>query len=99
MDPSQFDGLLTYVRNILIVNIDPAIYTKASVSYENDRWANGQVVVTLNAPSPEAIIEYTEAHPKALVDFFVKTEMNRAMNQLQKDYSTVVMDNLKIIMT
>lgn len=95
VDPSQFDGLLTYVRNILIVNIDPAIYTKASVSYENDRWANGQVVVTLNAPSPEAIIEYTEAHPKALVDFFVKAEMNRAMNQLQKDYSAVVMDNLK----
>ena len=95
VDPSQFDGLLTYVRNILIVNIDPSIYTKASVSYENDRWAKGQVVVTLNAPSPEAIIEYSQAHPKALVDFFVKVEMNRAIGQLEKDYSTVVMDNLK----
>ena len=95
VDPSQFDGLLTYVRNILIVNIDPSIYTKASISYENDRWAKGQVVVTLNAPSPEAIIEYSQAHPKALVDFFVKVEMNRAIGQLEKDYSTVVMDNLK----
>ena len=86
VDPSQFDGLLTYVRNILIVNIDPSIYTKASISYENDRWAKGQVVVTLNAPSPEAIIEYSQAHPKALVDFFVKVEMNRAIGQLEKDY-------------
>ena len=42
VDPSQFDGLLTYVRNILIVNIDPSIYTKASISYENDRWAKGR---------------------------------------------------------
>ena len=62
---------------------------------KNDRWAKGQVVVTLNAPSPEAIIEYSQAHPKALVDFFVKVEMNRAIGQLEKDYSTVVMDNLK----
>lgn len=95
VDPSQFDGLLTYVRNILIVNIDPSIYTKTSLNYENDRWAKGQVVVTLNAPSPEAIVEYAQAHPRALVDFFVKVEMNRAIAQLEKDYSTVVMDNLK----
>ena len=95
VDPSQFDGLLTYVRNILIVNIDPSIYTKTSLNYENDRWAKGQVVVTLNAPSPEAIIEYAQAHPRALVDFFVKVEMNRAIAQLEKDYSSVVMDNLK----
>lgn len=95
VDPSQFDGLLTFVRNILIVNVDPAIYTKVSVNYENDRWAKGQVVVTLNAPSPEAILEYVQEHPRALVDFFVKVEMNRAIAQLQKDYSSVVMENLK----
>ena len=56
VDPSQFDGLLTFVRNILIVNVDPAIYTKVSVNYENDRWAKGQVVVTLNAPSPDSSV-------------------------------------------
>lgn len=95
VEPSQFDGLLTYVRNILIVNIDPSIYTKASVSYENDRWAKGQVVVTLNAPSAEAIEEYVKENPKSLVDFFVKAEMNRAIGQLQKDYSTVVLETLK----
>lgn len=95
VDPSHFDGLLTFVRNILVVNIDPSIYTKVSVSYENDRWAKGQVLVTLNAPSPEAIVEYVQEHPRALVDFFVKVEINRAITQLQKDYSSVVMENLK----
>ena len=30
-----------------------------------------------------------------MVDFFVKVEMNRAIEQLQKEYSMVVMDNLK----
>ncbi|MCD8270286.1 MAG: DUF4837 family protein [Parabacteroides sp.] len=95
VDPSQFDGLLTYARNILIVNIDPSIYTKVSVTYEKDRWAKGQVVVNLNAPSAEELEAYIHEYPKTLVDFFVKAEMNRAIGQLQKDYSTVVMDNLK----
>ena len=36
-----------------------------------------------------------KTHEKALVDFFVKVEMNRAIEQLQKEYSMVVMDNLK----
>lgn len=95
VEPVHFDGLFTYVRNILIVKIDPSIYTKVSLSYENDRWAKGQVVVNLNAPSQEALLEYTQEHPAALVDFFVKVEMNRAIAQLQKDYSGVVMENLK----
>lgn len=95
VDPSQFDGLLTYVRNILIVKIDPTIYTKVSVNYEKDRWSKGQIVVNLNAPSAEALETYVQENPKTLVDFFVKAEMNRAIDQLQTDYSPVVMENLK----
>ena len=94
-DPSQFNGLLTYVRNILIVNINPSIYTKASLGYENDRWAKGQVVVTLTAPTEDAIMEYMEANPRAIVDFFVKVEMERAVALLEKDYSSVVMEHLR----
>lgn len=95
VQPKDFNGLLKYVRNILVVNIDPALYTKVTVSYENNPWAQGQVVVKLNAPSAESVVEYIHTHPRNLVDFFVKVEMNRAIGQLQKNYSTVVMDHLK----
>lgn len=95
VQPKDFNGLLKYVRNILVVNIDPALYTKVTMSYENNPWAQGQVVVKLNAPSAESVVEYIHAHPRNLVDFFVKVEMNRAIGQLQKNYSTVVMDHLK----
>ena len=94
-DPSQFNGLLTYVRNILIVNIDPNIYTKASLGFESDRWATGQVVVTLTAPSEEVFLEYMEANPRTLVDFFVKVEMDRAVARLEKGYSSVVAEHLR----
>ena len=73
----------------------PTAYTKVSVGYENNVWARGQVVVSLKAPNTESIVEYSKTHEKALVNFFVKVEMNRAIEQLQKEYSMVVMDNLK----
>lgn len=95
VQPKDFNGLLKYVRNILIVKIDASLYTKVSLSYENDPWAKNQVVVTLTAPSQEAIVQYANEHPKQLVDFFVKVEMNRAISQLEKNYSSVVMDRLK----
>lgn len=93
--PHDFNGLLTYVRNILIVNINASVYTKVSLNYEKGRWAQGQVVMTLNAPDKEALAEYVNEHKTALVDFFVKVEMNRAIAQLEKDYSGVVMEELK----
>lgn len=93
--PDQFNGLLTYVRNILIVRIDKSIYTKVSLSYEKNRWAQNQEVVTLTAPNADDILAYVKENPRNIVDFFVKVEMNRAMGQLQKEYSTLVMDTLK----
>lgn len=41
-EPSQFDGLLHYVRNIIHVRVDESLYTKVSVHKEKDRWATGQ---------------------------------------------------------
>ncbi len=92
----QFNGLLTYVRNILIVNIDNSMYTKVSVNYENNRWAQGQVVLTINAPDQESIVEYMNSKNKNWIsDFFTKIEMNRAANLISKNYSSIVMDNVK----
>ncbi len=95
VQPHDFNGLLRYVRNILIVKIDPALYTKVSLGYENDVWAQGQVVLSLKTPSEEAILEYLRVNENTLVNFFVKEEMKRAIAQLQEEYSSVVMDNLR----
>lgn len=95
VQPKDFNGLLKYVRNILIVKIDPSLYTKVSLSYENNPWAKNQVVVTMTAPNQEDVVKYINENPRQLVDFFVKVEMNRAMSQLEKNYSSVVMDHLK----
>lgn len=94
-EPKDFNGLMTYVRNILIVNIDETMYTKVSVGYEENRWARGQVVMSLKAPSAQAVATYLDEHPKVLSNFFVRVEMARAIDLLQETYSSVVMNTLK----
>ena len=93
--PKDFSGLLRYVRNILVVKIDPNLYTKVSFSHEENVWAKGQVIVTMTAPSEESIIEYANKQSYAVVDFFVKVEMDRAVEQLKKEYSMVVLEKLQ----
>ena len=90
--PDHFKGLLTYVRNILIVEVDPSIYTKVSLSVERNRWANNQVVMTLKAPSNEDITEYIKEHPRTIVDYFNQVERDRTLAQLTKNHSQIVED-------
>ena len=40
-----FNGLLRYVRNILVVDIDPTKYTMVSLNGFKDEWAKGQEVI------------------------------------------------------
>lgn len=93
--PQDFNGLLRYVRNILIVTIDPAASTKVSLGYENDRWAHGQVVASLRSPDEESIVKYIGFDEHVLVNFFVQHEMDRAVEQLRESYSSVVMEYLR----
>lgn len=94
-EPSVFNGLLEYVRNILIVKIDPAVYTKTSLSYENDRWARNQVVLSLRAPHQDSIVSYLKSNPDVLCRFFEGVEKRRAVEQLKESYSPLVMEKLK----
>ena len=109
-EPSVFNGLLEYVRNILIVKIDPAVYTKTSLSYENDRWARNQVVLSLRTPHQDSIVSYLKANPDVLcrffenvekrraveqLNFFENVEKRRAVEQLKESYSSLVMEKLK----
>jgi len=93
--PENFNGMMTYVRNILAVDIDESKYTKVSLRPEKNRWANRQVVVYLTAPNEEALITYLKENRRLLADFFTKEEMER-MGSIYRDmYSSLVMEKVK----
>jgi hypothetical protein len=90
----NFRGLLTYVRNVLIVHVDDKMYTSTALLYENDRWANEQIVLTLNAPDTQSVTDYFSRHPNELSKLFSRAEMNRAMATFENDYSRSISDTL-----
>ncbi|MDL2265909.1 DUF4837 family protein [Parabacteroides sp. OttesenSCG-928-G21] len=93
--PKDFNGLLTYVRNIVIVRINPSMYTKAALTYEYDRWSNGQVVIYLNAPDTDMAITYLKENERVMADFIEDVEKKRAADYFESNYSLVVHDNVK----
>ena len=86
-EPSQFDGLLQYVRNIIRVRIDESLYTKVSVHKEKDRWADGQEVVTIN--------EYLAEQGPLLVAWLGEKERERAAGYLESSHSVWVNDKVR----
>ena len=95
VEPENFNGMMTYVRNVLMVDINESKYTKVSLRSEKDRWANRQAVVYLTAPNEEMLIEYLRENRRLLVDFYTKEEMERMGNIYRDMYSSKVMDMVK----
>lgn len=85
--PSNFNGLLTYVKNIFILNLNPSLYTQVSLRAEKDRWAQGQVVLTMNAPSKEEAIAYLTENERILVEYFNRVELSRGIELAEKNYN------------
>ena len=92
---SEFTGMMTYVRNILVVNIDESLYTKVSVKSEQNRWSVGQVVIHVTSPTEELLVDYLEENKGLIVDYFTKAEMGRMVDVLKEMYSVKIMDSLK----
>ena len=90
----EFKGMLTYVRNILVVNIDESLYTKVSMKVERNRWSVGQVVVHANSPSESLLVDYLKENEGILINFFSRTEMNRMADELKRSFNIPAMERL-----
>ena len=77
-------------RNIIIADIQPGYYTQPKLKFTRNVYAVPQMILTVQAPSEEAFAEFVEKNGQVIIDFFVKAEMNRQINQLKDDYSHIV---------
>lgn len=53
------------------------------------------MVLKFSTPDASTAITYLKEHKNVLADFFVNEEISRAISQLEKEYSGVVMEHLK----
>lgn len=79
----SYDGLIAKHRNILEVNINPAI-KEASIAVRYDITAAPQIILTLQAPTVEAATAYVSEHRESLVKGFQIAERDRAVEFAKK---------------
>lgn len=89
-DPKRFNQVLNIFRSIIVVEIDKTQYTQTKMRYARDVYARPQVVLTIQSPSEEEFATYVTKHTQVIIDFLVKMEMNRLINDLEEKHSPVV---------
>lgn len=89
-EPQHFDGLLRYVRNIIQVQVDSSLYTKVFTRKEKDRWASGQEVLSVYAPSSRLLAEYFREEGASLVAYLGEKELERRAAALEGAHSSLV---------
>ncbi len=85
---NQFDKLLTPTRNIVFVEIDSTLYTKASIKFARNRWARTQAIATITADNSEHLKQILERQGKVLIDFFIEAERGRQITYLKENMNS-----------
>lgn len=89
-DKAHYGKVLNVFRNIIIVDVNPSIYTRTSLKFVRDLNALDQIVMTIQSPSLADFKTYCETNGEVITDFFTKMEMNRLIHDLQEKYSVRV---------
>lgn len=89
-DPARFNQILNIFRNIIVVNIDKKTYTQTKMKYVRDEYATSQMILTIQSPSEQEFAAFVSRNGEQIIDFFVKTEMNRLIKELEQQHSQVV---------
>lgn len=89
IDQNNFDRVMRIFRNIIIVDIQD-IYTQPKFKFSRDVYAAPQMIMTIQAPNEDEFQAYVEKNGQTIVDFFVKSEMNRQISLLQQKHNETV---------
>lgn len=92
--PQNYDQILKLFRNIIIVNID-GIYTQPKFKYSKDVYASPQMILTIQAPDEASFKKFVDDNRQTIIDFFVKSEMNRQISLLKEKHNTDISSNVK----
>ena len=61
------------------------------MKFTRDVYAQPQVVLTIQSPNEKDFAAFVQKNAQSIIDFLVKMEMNRQINELEKKHSEVVL--------
>lgn len=83
-DSDGFKAPLKVARNIVMVSINPEIYTATRIRYEKNVFASPQLMVYISAPSPETLRKDLARLTPRLLDLLRRAELNAAIARLRQ---------------
>lgn len=92
-----FNNILRRARNIVIVDVDPARFSKASMRSTYNEWAEGQLVINITAPALDSVTSLVKAQGDLVAGLFVRHELFRQADHSSEAFSSrarVLVDSL-----
>lgn len=74
---TAFNNIVRRARNIVLVDIDPARFTTATMRFSYDEWAQGQIVVNITAPALDSVSTFVKAKGDLMAGLIVRHELFR----------------------
>lgn len=81
-DSAHFNQTAKLARSIVVVNVNPHLFTTTRIRYEKNVWARPQIVAYVNAASDSSLLADMPRIGTQLANLLVRAEMNAAISQL-----------------
>lgn len=85
--PENFSNTFKMTRNIVIPEISN-IYSQPKLSSEADKYAYGQIILTVKAPDTASFISYVKENTDEIINYLVNKELERTAEWLISDSGT-----------
>lgn len=83
IDTTRFNQTTRLARCIVIVTVNPAVFTSTRIRYEKNVWARPQLVVYVNTPSAAQFSQYMAKAGHRLTSLLTRAEINTAISKLR----------------
>lgn len=85
IDRSQFNAAMRIARSIIMVSIDPSLYTSTRIRYEKDVYAQSQIIIHIYAPSTTALKQCVARQADNLRTLLGRHEINAEIGKLKQE--------------
>lgn len=92
--PDNFKRSIRTLGNIVVVDVDPQNASEPYVAVERDKYARNQVVIKMHGRDAQSLADHIMTLQEGLRNIFVKAEMKRAVQKLEKDNALLQNDRL-----
>ena len=93
--PAYYDATLKLIRNIIIVDVNPNLYTQPKFKHARDVYAAPQSILTIQAPDEESFGTFVTENSQVIIDYFTHAEMNRQIAALENKHSDYIATKVK----